>query len=131
MATLSTAARNAMCDALVDLFDIGTANPGATLEVLHSNGTTVLVAFELAATSFGSAGASNAGEAVLASTPYTETASETGTATTARIKNRDGTVVVSGLTVGTSGTQVVVSSTSVTSGQTINLNSGTITMPAS
>ena len=38
-----------------------------------------------------------------------------------------GNVIISGLTVGTSGTDIVVNTTSITSGQTVIVNSGAIT----
>jgi len=54
------------------------------------------------------------------------TASGTGTAAAAQIKNGDGTVVISGLTVGTAATDIVLDSDSITSGQTVTLATGTI-----
>lgn len=53
-------------------------------------------------------------------------ANATGTAAAARIKDSNGTVIVSGLTVGTSGTDIVLDSVSITSGQTVTLTSGVI-----
>jgi hypothetical protein len=53
----------------------------------------------------------------------------TGTAALARIKDSGGTVRVSGLTVGLSGTDLVVNSTTFTSGKTCTITSGTITQP--
>lgn len=54
-------------------------------------------------------------------------ASNTGTAALGRFKNSTGTVIVSGLTVGTVGTDIIISpSTSVTIGQTVNWTAGTI-----
>ena len=54
-------------------------------------------------------------------------ANATGTAAEARIKDSDGTVIISGLTVGTSGTDIVLDSVSITSGQAVTLTTGTIT----
>lgn len=49
-------------------------------------------------------------------------ASNSGTAAEARIKDNSGDIVISGLTVGTSGTDLIISpSTTITSGQTVNL----------
>lgn len=51
-----------------------------------------------------------------------------GVAAEARIKEVGGTVIVSGLTVGTSGTNLIISpSTTIASGQTVNLTALTIT----
>lgn len=55
------------------------------------------------------------------------TASNTGTAAEARIKNSSGTAIVTGLTVGTSGANINLNTTSITSGGTVSLSSGTIT----
>lgn len=63
----------------------------------------------------------------LSGVPLSATASATGTAAKAEIRNNSGTVIVSGLTVGTSGTDIVLNSTSITSGQTVTITSGTLT----
>lgn len=62
--------------------------------------------------------------------PLSTTASATGTAAKAELRNNAGTVIVSGLTVGTSGTDVIISNTAITSGQTVQVTSGTITHPS-
>ena len=49
-----------------------------------------------------------------------------GTAAEARIKNSDGTVIVSGLTVGTSGANLNLVTTTIVAGQPVRLTSGTI-----
>jgi hypothetical protein len=51
----------------------------------------------------------------------------TGTAAEARIKESGGTVIVSGLTVGISGTNIIVNSTAFQAAATFTLSSGTIT----
>jgi hypothetical protein len=53
-------------------------------------------------------------------------ADNSGTAAEARIKNGAGTVVISGLTVGTSGADINLDSVAITSGQTVTLTTGTI-----
>ena len=63
--------------------------------------------------------------------PKTTTASGSGTAAKAELRNNAGTVIVSGLTVGTTGTDIIISSTTITSGQTVQVTSGTITHPSS
>ncbi len=57
-------------------------------------------------------------------------ADNTGTAAEARIKDSNGTVIISGMTVGTTGTDVVLDSVSITAGQTVTLTTGTITHAA-
>ena len=64
--------------------------------------------------------------ATLLGVPLSITAIATGTAATAQITDSAGTVIISGLTVGTSGTDVIINSTSITSGQTVQVTAGTI-----
>jgi hypothetical protein len=54
-------------------------------------------------------------------------ADATGTAAAARIRTGADADVVTGLSVGTSGTDIVLNSTSITAGQTVTINSATIT----
>lgn len=54
-------------------------------------------------------------------------ADNTGTAAIARIRDSNNNDVVTGLTVGTSGTDIILDSTSITAGQTVTINSATIT----
>ena len=112
MATKTTPLRNALADAFGDYWDNG------SLEILAADGTTVLVSFPLGADAFSAAAN---GVASLAGTPIQAAASATGTATTARLKDSGGTAQLTGLTVGTSGTDVTIDNTSIASGQTVNL----------
>ena len=63
--------------------------------------------------------------------PLTATASATGTAAKAELRDNAGNAIVTGLTVTASGGggDVIISSTAITSGQTVQVNSGTITHP--
>jgi len=126
MPTLTTAARNAACDAIVDLVDVGVGSNG-TLEVGTTGFASTLVTFNLAATAFGAAAS---GTATAASLPITATASASGTAAEYRVRNADGTAVWSGNSVGTSGTELVLSSLSITNNQSIDLTSFSITVPS-
>jgi hypothetical protein len=54
-------------------------------------------------------------------------ANNSGTAAAARIRDSNGNDVVTGLTVGTSGTDIVLDSVGITAGQTVTITSGTIT----
>jgi hypothetical protein len=56
-------------------------------------------------------------------TPLTANATATGTASKAEIRTNANAVIVTGLTVGTSGTDVIVNSTSITSGQAVTMPS--------
>lgn len=54
-------------------------------------------------------------------------ADASGTAANAIITDSDDNVIISGLTVGTSGTNVILDSTSITAGQTVTITAGTLT----
>ena len=54
-------------------------------------------------------------------------ADNTGTAAEARIKDSNGNIIVSGLTVSTTGANINLSSLSITTGDTVTLTTGTIT----
>jgi hypothetical protein len=57
-----------------------------------------------------------------------ETASGSGVAAVAQFKNSTGSVIISGLTVGTSGADIIIApSTSITAGDTVNWSAGAIT----
>ena len=57
-------------------------------------------------------------------------ANATGTAAAARIRDSSGTDVITGLTVGTTGSDINLDSVSITAGQTVTINSATITHAA-
>lgn len=59
--------------------------------------------------------------------PKSCTAAATGTAAAAVVNNSSGTAVITGLTVGTSGSDINLNTTSITSGQTVTINSMTFT----
>jgi hypothetical protein len=54
-------------------------------------------------------------------------ANASGTAAAARIRDSDANDVITGLTVGTSGTDIILDSVSITAGQTVTITLGTIT----
>lgn len=88
-----------------------------------SGATGVLVTFTLSSTP----GTVSGGVLTISGTPINATASGTGTAALAELRNNSGTVICSGLTVGTSGTDIIINTTAVSSGQSVSLTSGTIT----
>lgn len=82
----------------------------------------------LATISFANPAATVASDVLtFASLPVSATAAQTGTASQARILDGTGSVIISGLTVGTSGTNIVLNTTSITAGQLVRIDSGTIT----
>lgn len=67
------------------------------------------------------------GVLTLSGVPLTTTATAAGTAAKAELRDSIGTVVASGLTVGTTGADIIINATAISVGQTVQLNSGTIT----
>lgn len=103
----------------------GTASAG-TLVIgtsALSGATGLLVTFTLGTTP----GTVSSGVLTISGTPLTSTASGTGTAAKAELRDNAGNVIVSGLTVGTSGTDIIINATAISSGQSVTLSSGTIT----
>lgn len=124
MPTLSTATRTALAVALLGEID-GAAS--AADFVLQTAASAVLATIALNDPSFTEA----AGVLTLDVSPaLTNTASGTGTAALWEIQDGDGTMVIEG-DIGTGAEDLDIDNTSITTGQTINLNSMTITVPAS
>ena len=122
--TLGTAARNAACDAVVDLVDVG----GGGKVVIKTAGASVLATIPTAATAFGSA---STGIATAASLPLSANASASGTAATYEVQNNAGTVIWSGTVSATGGGgDMQLSTTTITSGQPVSITSWTHTQPA-
>lgn len=124
---LSTAARDAMNDALAGLVDAGTDNAGGRM-VVYSDTSAVLAIFEFPDPAFG--GGSTGGVLTLDGGAITSSALATGIAATFEVQDRDEDVVYSG-TVGEagSGADAIIDTTSITSGDTVRLNSHVITAP--
>ena len=76
--------------------------------------------------------ATGAGVLTLAGFPRSDTSADaTGTAAAARIRtSAGGTDIITGLTVGLSGTDVILDSLSVTAGQTLTINTSNFTHAA-
>ena len=88
-----------------------------------SGATGVLVTIDLNTTP----GTVSGAVLTLSGTPLSDTASASGTAAKAELRDNSGNVIVSGLTVGTSAADIILDSVSITSGQTVTISSGTIT----
>lgn len=68
------------------------------------------------------------GVLTFSSTPKVDSsAANTGTAAAAIVKSGGATTIISGLTVGTSGSDINLSSTSIVSGQSVTITAATIT----
>lgn len=136
MATrLSTAARNAAANAIIQLIDAG---PAAGTLQLRTGGQpasandpatgTLLATFTLADPAFGAA---LLGVATLDATPVLSTTGVAdGTAGWFRIADSTGATVGDGV-VGTSGQQLNFNTTTISIGVTVEISAGTATMPAS
>ena len=114
MATSSSALRNSQADDLV-------ANL-STLDVLDGSNN-VLVSFSV------SFNAASSGQTTAASLPKTSTATAGGTASTARLTGST-SEEITGLSVGTSGSEVIIDNTSINSGQDVELQSLSYTAPS-
>lgn len=118
----TTAVKTARMGAVIAQIDAG-ASP-STIEIGTTGFASTLVVIPLADPS----GTAASGVLTLDFDPdVSATASASGTAAEARIKDGNGTIVISGLTVGTSGTDIILDSVSITAGQTVTLTTGTIT----
>lgn len=121
--TYTTAAKNARMDAVKTLIDAGAS--AGKLKIRDSSNV-VLATLTLADPS---AAAASGGVLTFDFDPdISDTSADaTGTAANAIITDSDDTTVISGLTVGVSGTDIVVDSVSITAGQTVTITAGTIT----
>lgn len=122
--TISTAARNAACDAIVDLVDGGTTDANGDL-VIQTSGDVEVATLALSNPAFGAAASGVATAAAI-----TDDSSATGgTAANFILRNRDNTEVIRGL-VATSGAELNLSSIAIGAGDTVAVSSLTVTVPA-
>lgn len=121
----STAVKTARMTAVRDQIDAGT---GAGILQIGTTGMgTVLAEITLNDPS----GTISGAVLTLSGFPKSDTsANATGTAAAARIRDSSGNDVITGLTVGTTGSDINLDSVSITSGQTVTINSATITHAA-
>ncbi|MDR3408973.1 MAG: hypothetical protein P4L68_10790 [Methylovirgula sp.] len=98
------------------------SSPGY-MEFCTSSYGTVLVTVPFQKPSF-----SEASQAITAlGVPLSGVAANAGTVAIARVKDGSGNVVISGLTVGTSGTDIVLNATAISASQDLSLFSMTLT----
>lgn len=114
--TYTTAAKTARMQATADHFVNG------TLEIGTAGMAAVLATFTFSATQTGVSGDTWTLQFVSGSV----SASGTGTAAAAQLKTSGAAADLTGLTVGTSGTDIILDSTSITSGQTVTLSTNTL-----
>ena len=121
----STAVKTARMLAVRDQIDAGGA--AGRLEICSASYASILATITLGY-SGSSTGTVSGDTLTLAGFPRSATAASTGTAVIARIRTSAGVDVITGLTVGLtgSGSDIIMDSTSITSGQTVTINSATI-----
>jgi hypothetical protein len=109
--------------AVINAIDASSLAPGF-IEICTAGYSAVLCTITFQKPSFAESG----GVITMQGAPKSGTATNTGTAVIARIKDGGAVnVVVSNLTIGTSSADIILNSTSIIAGQTVTLNSATIT----
>lgn len=89
---------------------------------LLSGATGVLATITLQLPSFTYSGRT----ATIAGVPLSTTATATGTAALAEIRDKNGVAIINNLTVGTSGTDIIINTTAIVSGETVTCTAGTL-----
>lgn len=119
----ASALRTTRMDAVVTAIDAGSA--GGKIKIGTTGMSSVLAVLTLA----DPCGTVSGDVLTFDTTPALEdtTADNDGTAAAATITDSDDNVIVSGLTVGTSGTNIVLDSVSITTGQKVTITAATIT----
>jgi hypothetical protein len=123
MATLTTAARNAACNAIVDLIDAGS---GAGTLVFETSGDAEVATLTFSDPAFGNAATGVATASAITS----DTNAAGGTIAQASAFDSDDNKVIE-MTCGTSGAEINLSSLTIAGGDTVSCSSLTITQPAS
>lgn len=123
--TITTAAANAQCNALVDLVDAGTTDANGDL-VIMTSGDVEVATLACSNPAFGAA----ASGVATASAISDDTSATGGTAALHKFQDRDNTEVWRG-TVGTSGADLNLSTTTIGAGATVSVSSYTVTQPTS
>jgi hypothetical protein len=107
--------------AVLDAIDAGSGN--GTLEICTAGYGAVLAVVPLSDPS-----GVVSGDTLTLNTPIQDNSiDQSGTAALARVKDSDGNIVISGLTVGTSGTDIIVGTTSLVATQVFRITSATLT----
>jgi hypothetical protein len=123
--TYSSTVKDARMTAVRDAIDAGGA--AGKLEICTSAYAAVLATITLGY-SGASTGTVSGGVLTLAGFPRSDSSADnTGTAAVARIRTSANADVITGLTVGTSGSDINLDSTSITATQTVTINSAAIT----
>lgn len=126
---LSTTARNAACNSVVDLLDNGyvriyTGSAPANPQTAASG--TLLAELRFNATAFGAA---STGAATANAFTADSSANADGTAGYVRLLQSDGSTVIADCSVGTSGADINLNSLSISTGVEVQITSMTYTQP--
>lgn len=123
--TLSTAARNAACNAVVDLVDGGSSDANGDL-VLMTSGDVEVATLAFSNPAFGAAASGVATAAAITA----DSSATGGTAALFKVQDRDNTEIWRG-TVGTpgSGADLELQSTLIGAGDSVTVTAFTMTMP--
>lgn len=129
--TLTTAARNAACDAIVDLLDAG--NEAAQVRFMLANGTTEVATLTLSDPAFG---ASSTGVATMDNTPVPTDSSATGNASAATIAlfesmNTGTPTEVFRCSIGVGSGDIQMTNNVIAATEEVQLTAFTFTVPAS
>ena len=119
--TYATSLKTTRMTAVRDAIDAGSG--AGTIEIGTSGMATVLAVLTLS----DPCGSVSGDTLTFSAITSDSSADATGTAAEARIKDSSGNVIVSGLTVGTSGANINLNTTSITAGGTVSLSSGSLT----
>lgn len=119
--TYTTAVKQARMTAVATAIDAGSA--AGYIEIGTTGMASVLATIPLT-DPCGSA----SGAVLTLTMPHSDTSADnSGTAAAARIRNSNNTDIITGLTVGTTGSDINLDSVSITAGQTVTLTAATIT----
>lgn len=124
--TVPTATRNAMCNAMVDLLDVGSGQATGDLRFYTAAFATLLATLLFSNPAFGNAAT---GVATASAITADSSADASGTAAVCRFRDRDAATVLEG-TVGTSGADINFNTVTWTAGDNISVSSLTLTVPA-
>lgn len=122
--TYNTTLKNTRMNAVVAAIDNGGAGSLLFGDSSGFGGANLLAVIDFNST----CGTVSGGVLTFNSTPLVcASAADTGNATQAEVEDGVGHVVISGLTVGTSGSDINLSSTSIVSGQSVTITAATLT----